>query len=111
MPDDPRISQLLDRLSGPLSLDTLEALTKEFDSLAQDRADTLPFFVLQNVCQRLASALEGEAVDPKRFEELTAGMLDGFRDIVVGIQQHREITRDLEQLVVKLFQNLGLYRA
>lgn len=111
MPDDPRISRLLERLSGPLSLDKLESLTREFDGLAQDRRDTLPFFVLQNVAQRLASALEGEAVDHQRFEELTAGMADGFRDIVGGIERGRVVTTELERLVIKLFQNLGLYRA
>lgn len=111
MPNDPRVSRLLERLRGPLSLEKLEWLAREFEGLAQDRRDTLPFFVLQNVSQRLASALEGEAVDHTRFEALTAGMADGFRDIVLGIQQRRMVTGELEQLVVTLFQNLGLYRA
>jgi len=52
---------LLSTLSGELSQQKLESLSGEFDSLAQDPAETLVFFVLHNVCQRLASALEGEA--------------------------------------------------
>ena len=111
MPDDPRISRLLELLGDPLSLDKLDSLTREFEALAQDRADTLAFFVLQNVSQRLASALEGEAVDHTRFEELTAGMADGFRSIVVGLQQGRTVTPELESLVINLFRNLGLYKA
>ncbi len=111
MPDDPRISRLLELLRDPLSLDTLDALTREFEALAQDRNDTLVFFVLQHVAQRLASALEGEAVDYARFAELTAGMADGFRGILAGLQHGRTVTADLEALVVTLFRNLGLYRA
>ncbi|MEP6637105.1 MAG: hypothetical protein ABJB97_10305 [Acidobacteriota bacterium] len=79
--------------------------------MAQDRADTLVFFVLQNVSQRLASELEGEAVDYKRFQDLTAGMAEGFRGIVSGLQQGRSVMPELELLVVTMFQNLGLYRA
>lgn len=74
MPDDTRISQLLEALKGDLSQEKLESLSKELNSLAQDRAETLVFFVLQNVCQRLASALEGEAVLVERLEELTNGI-------------------------------------
>lgn len=110
MPNDPRISRLLELLRGPLSQDKLDALTREFEALAQDRADTLVFFVLQNVSRRLASALEGEAVDFTRFEELTAGMAHGFRGILLGLQQGRAVTAELEALVVTLFQNLGLYQ-
>ncbi len=111
MPDDPRISRLLELLSGSLSQDKLEVLTREFEALAQDRNDTLVFFVLHHVTQRLASALEGEAVDFARFVELTAGMADGFSGILVGLQHGRTVTADLEALVINLFQNLGLYRA
>ena len=74
MPDNDRISPLLSALSGGLSQEKLELLGREFNSLAQDRAETLVFFVLQNVCQRLASALEGEAVSVERFQALTAGI-------------------------------------
>ncbi len=96
MPDDPRILRLLELLSGSLSQDKLEVLTREFEALAQDRNDTLVFFVLQHVAQRLASALEGEAVDHARFVELTAGMADGFSGILVGLQHGRTVTADLE---------------
>src|SRR5438046_9886455 len=80
-PDD-RISRLLNALSGELSQEKLESLSSEFNSLAQDRAETLVFFVLQNVCQRLASALEGEAVSVERFEGLSAGIADQIADIL-----------------------------
>lgn len=105
MPHDPRISRLLELLRGPLSLDKLDSLTREFEALAQDRAHTLVFFVLQNVSQRLASVLEGEAVNHARFEELTAGMADGLREIVVGLQQGRAVTPELQSLVVNMFEN------
>lgn len=55
MPDDPRISQLLELLRGPLSQDKLDSLTREFEALAQDRADPLVFFVLSARFPRLAS--------------------------------------------------------
>jgi hypothetical protein len=66
MPGNDRISPLLSALSGGLSQQKLELLSREFNSLAHDRAETLVFFVLQNVCHRLASALEGEAVSVER---------------------------------------------
>ena len=65
MPADDRILRLLDTLEGGLSQEKLESLTREFNSLAQDRAETLVFFVLQKVCERLASALEGEGVSAR----------------------------------------------
>jgi len=34
-----------------------------------------------------------------------------LRDIILGIRQDRIVTSELEQLVVKLIQNLGQYRA
>jgi hypothetical protein len=44
MPADDRISALLDALSGDLSQEKLESLSKEFDSLAQDRPESLPTY-------------------------------------------------------------------
>jgi 3-methyladenine DNA glycosylase/8-oxoguanine DNA glycosylase len=110
MPGDDRISPLLSALSGGLSQDKLELLSREFSSLAQDRAETLVFFVLQNVCQRLASALEGEAVSVERFQELTAGIADQIGDILRDVQQGNADVAKLEALVVTLFRNLGLFR-
>src|SRR5207249_5338116 len=51
-PDD-RISRLLNALSGGLSQEKLESLSSEFNSLAQDRAETLVFFVLQEVTAKI----------------------------------------------------------
>src|SRR5437870_13250705 len=107
---DHRISPLLSALSGGLSQEKLELLSREFNSLAQDRAETLVFFVLQNVCQRLASALEGEAVSVDRFEELTAGIADQIADILRDLQQGKAAIGKLEPLVITLFRNLGLFR-
>src|SRR5947199_8549828 len=86
MPADDRISRLLDALSGGLSQEKLESPGKEFNSLAQDRAETLVFFVLQKVCERFASALEGEGVSVDRFDELTAGIADQIADILRDLQ-------------------------
>ena len=110
MPPDDRISRLLNALSGELSQEKLESLTSEFNSLAQDRAETLVFFVLQNVCHRLASALEGEAVSVERFQELTAGIADQIADILRDVQQGNAAINELEPLVITLFRNLGLFR-
>ena len=87
MPADDRIARLLSTLSGELGQQKLESLSGEFDSLAQDRAETLVFFVLHNVCLRLSSALEGEAVPFDRFRELTAGIADQIRDILRDVQR------------------------
>ena len=110
MPPDGRILRLLDALQGELSQQKLELLGREFNSLAQDRAETLVFFVLQKVCQRLASALEGEAVCVERFQELTAGIADQIADILRDVQQGNAGVAKLEPLVVTLFKNLGLFR-
>jgi hypothetical protein len=110
MPGNDRISPLLSALSGTLSQEKLELLGREFNSLAQDRAETLVFFVLQNVCQRLAVALDGEAVSVERFQELTAGIADQIADILRDVQQGNANVAKLEALVVTLFRNLGLFR-
>src|SRR5439155_21036539 len=110
MPGNDRISALLSAVSGALSQDKLELLSREFNSLAQDRPEPLVFFVLQNVCQRLASALEGEAVSVDRFEELTAGIADQIADILPDVQQGNADVGKLEALVTTLFRNLGLFR-
>jgi hypothetical protein len=104
MPANDRISRLLDALRNGLSQKKLESLSKELNSLAQDRAETLLFFVLQNVCQRLASALEGEAVSVERFEELTAGIADQIADILRDLQQGNSGIAKLEPLVTTLFE-------
>ena len=110
MPGNDRIAPLLSALSGGLSQEKLELLGREFNSLAQDRAETLVFFVLHNVCQRLASALEGEAVSVERFQELTAGIADQIADILRDVQRGNKDISKLEALVTTLFQNLALFR-
>ena len=69
------------------------------------------FFVLQHVCQRLVSALEGEAVSVDRHRELTAEIADQIADILRDVQQGNVSTEKLERLVISMYQNLGLYRA
>jgi len=108
MPDDPRISQLLELLEGELSQERLELLAKEFGLLAQDRPQTLVFFVLQNVCDRLAAALEGEAVSAEQFEELTAGIAEQIKGVLRDLQRGNRDFAKLELLVVSLFQNLDV---
>ena len=62
MPQNNRIRRLLDLLPGDLSQDKRDTLSREFDALAQDSAEVLPFFVLHHVCRRLsdASRMTGE---------------------------------------------------
>jgi hypothetical protein len=110
MPAEDRILALLETLSGELSEENLESLSREFEALAQDRSQTLVFFVLQNVCQRLASALEGEAVSVERFHELTAGIADQIADVLRDLQQGNGDVAKLEPLVTTLFRNLALFR-
>jgi hypothetical protein len=110
MPADDRISRLLDSLSSGLSQEKLESLGKEFNSLAQDRAESLVFFVLENVCERLASALEGEAVSVEVFDQLTSGIAEQIADILRDVQQGDRDVAKLDHLVATLFRNQGLYR-
>jgi hypothetical protein len=110
MSADVRISQLLSVLSGRLNQEKLESLGRGLDALAQDRSETFVFFVLQCVCQRLASALEGEAVSIERFNELTAGIADQIRNILEDVEQGNTGINKLDPLVSSLFQNLGLFR-
>ena len=109
MPSEDRISSLLSALSGELSQERLEWLAEEFEALAQDRPQTLVFFVLQNVCQRLASALEGEAVSVERFHELTAGIAEQIADVLRDVVQGDTDVAKLELLVGSHVRNLGLY--
>lgn len=106
---DARISQLLELTKGQLHQEKLELLSREFWALAQDRAETLTFFTLQNVCQRLASTLDGEAVPLERFDELTAGIGEQISDILEHLHDGVDADR-LERLVATLVLNLGLYR-
>jgi len=62
------------------------------------------------VCQRLASALEGEAVSVERFEELTLGIVDQIQEILHDVQRGSTSFNKLEELVATLFRNLGLFR-
>ncbi len=110
MPADDRLSRLVDSFFGDLSQEKLESLSREFEALAQDRAETLVFFVPQNVCQRLTSALEGEAVSVERFEELTTGIADQIADILRDLQKGTTALPKLEPLVTTLFRNSGLFR-
>ncbi|MFL6589651.1 MAG: hypothetical protein ACJ8M4_05710 [Chthoniobacterales bacterium] len=111
MSPDERLQRLLDELSRPISLDKLEHFSREFDALAQDRADTLWFFVLQSVCERLANALSGDAVSAERFVDLTDGIADEMAAILADLEQRVHDASKLERLVGRLFTNLGLYRA
>jgi hypothetical protein len=110
MPAKDPISRLLNVLSSQLSQEKLETLGREFNALAQDRPETLVFFVLEHVCLRLASALEDEAVSVERFHELTAGIAAQIADILHDLQQGNSGVAKLEPLVTTLFRNLGLFR-
>jgi len=110
MPADDRISRLLELLEGDLHQEKLESLSRAFEALAQDRAETLVFFVLQNVCQRLASALEAEAVSVERFSELTSAIAAQISYILQHLHEGATAVDQLENLVATLFRNLGLYR-
>jgi hypothetical protein len=111
MPQNNRIRRLLDLLPGDLSQDKLDTLSREFDALAQDSAEVLPFFVLHNVCRRLSAAMDGEAVSLPRFHELTAGIAEEIRAILETLEQGKPVDADLEKLVATLFQNLALFRS
>ena len=111
MPQNNRIRRLLDLLPGDLSQTKLDTLSREFDSLAQDSAEVLPFFVLHHVCRRLSAALEGEAVSPPRFHELTAGIAEEIASILGLVEHAKPVDTELEKLVATLFQNLALFRS
>jgi hypothetical protein len=110
MPADDRILRCLDALSSGLGQEKLELLGREFNSLAQDRTETLVFFVLKGVCERLAAAPEGEAVSIERFDELTSRIAEQIASILRDLQQGNRGFAKLEVLVTSLFRNLGLYR-
>jgi len=108
MPTDNRTSRLLEVLSGDLSQERLELLAREFETLAQDRSQTLVFFVLQHACQRLAAALEGEAVSIERFQDLIAGVADQIADILRGLHQGNVSVEKLERLIIFNLPKSGL---
>ena len=111
MPQNNRIRRLLDLLPGDLSQDKLDTLSREFDALAQDSAEVLPFFVLHYVCRRLSSAMDGEAVSISRFHELTAGIAEQIAMILETVERVKPLEPDLEKLVSTMFQNLALFRS
>ena len=110
MPQNNRIRRLLDLLPGDLSQEKLDTLSRAFDSLAQDSAEVLPFFVLHHVCRRLSAAMDGEAVSTSRFHELTAGIAEQIAMILETVDQAKPLNADLEKLVSTVFQNLALFR-
>ena len=110
MPQNNRIRRLLELLPGELSQAKLDTLSRELDSLAQDSAEVLPFFVLHHVCRRLSAALEGEAVSLSRHHELTAGIAEKIALILGLMEQAKPVDAELEKLVATLFQNLALFR-
>ena len=111
MPGNNRIRRLLDLLPGDLSQDKLDTLSREFDALAQDRAEVLPFFVLHHVCRRLSGAMDGEAVSIARFHELTAGIAEQIISILEMLANGKPVDAELGKLVATLFQNLALFRS
>src|SRR4051812_48931906 len=111
MPNDPRISRLLDLVSGGLDVARLEKLTRDFQELAQDRPEAAVFFVLQNVTDRLASELRDEAVQYARFQELTGDIGERITDVLLCLQEGRSSESELNDLVATMFRNLGLYRS
>lgn len=111
MPENNRIRRLLDLLPGGLHQDKLDTLSREFDSLVQDTAEVLPFFVLHHVCRRLSAAMDGEAVTITRFHELTGGIAEQIALILETLEQGKPVEADLEKLVATLFQNLALFRS
>jgi len=111
MPQNNRIRRLLDLLPGDLSQDKLDRLSREFDALAQDSAEVLPFFVMHHVCRRLSDAMDGEAVTISRFHELTAGIAEQIALALETLEQEKHWDAALEKLVTTLFQNLALSRS
>jgi hypothetical protein len=104
-----QISRLLSALSGKHNQRKLKSLGREFNSRVHDRTESAVFFVLQNVFDRLANALEGEAVSVERFEKLTAGIANQIADIPSSVQQGNRNIATLDRLVATLFRNLRLY--
>jgi hypothetical protein len=110
LPNESPNQRLRKLLQGSLSQNKLEELARLFDLLAQDRATVLPCFVLHHVCRRLAVALDGEAVTPQRFGELTEGIAERITLILMQMEKGRTISeQELESLVVQLFSNLALF--
>ena len=111
MPGNNRIRRLLDLLPGDLSQAKLDTLSREFDSLAQDSAEVLPFFVLHHVCRRLSAAMDGEAVSISRFHELTTGIAEQIAALLETLDQGNPVNAAPEKLVGTLFQNLARFRS
>jgi hypothetical protein len=109
MPENNRIRRLLDLLSGDLSQAKLDTLSREFDALAQDSAEVLPFFVFHHVCRRVSAAMEGEAVTLAKLHELTAGIAAQIASILETLERGKLVDAALEKLVATLFQNLALF--
>jgi len=101
-------------LEGELSQEKLERLGRDFDALCQDGdvPHVAVFFVLQNVCNRLACALDGEAVSADRFYELTDGIADQISSILKSIEEDTEISlSELELIISTLIKNLALFHS
>jgi hypothetical protein len=111
MPNDPRISSLRELLRHPLSVESLEKLARGLQDLAQDRAEPSTLFVLQTIADKLASELEGEAVEYHRFRELTMDIPENMTRVLFAIQEGRSAAADLNSLVTTFYRNLGLYRS
>jgi hypothetical protein len=106
------IPQLRRLLKGELSQDRLEELSKSFDSLYQDGGSRiLPFFVLHEVCSRLAVVMERNApMAPDDIAELTKGIGEQIDDILGNIERGAQVSFEkLESLVSTLLKNRALH--
>ena len=87
-------------------------MVQECSALAQDSPHVLVFFTLKNVFREMAEALESEAVELPRFQELTAGIAQKadslFQKIVLGTPIE---PADMEDLVRTHIVNRNLFRS
>lgn len=106
-----RIASLRRLVDAGLHLENLDTLIDLCSSLGQDSPNPLDFFVLKQVFADVSSALEGEAVTPERFRELTERVQLQASSILVSIESGRSVERSsLENLVRSHLTQLALFR-
>lgn len=110
-PQKQKIEHLLSLVREGLYEDNLNKLISTTHELSQDTGFSLLLFALKHVFSELANALEGEAVDFQRFQDLT----DETKSKIIGILQSvcaLELVpyEELEDLISLHIAKLSLFR-
>jgi hypothetical protein len=106
-----KIEHLLSRLTDGLFLDNLNKLVSTSQELCQDTDLSLLFFSLKHIFAELANALDDQAVDVQRFNEVTDETRSRIASILQVVRAGDSVPyQELEALIAHHIVALSLFR-